>query len=740
VFATGNCTEARCELSSTCLSCEQQSSCVWCESAQKCVTRVSFVTELGFGQCLTYSGDACREACSALTSCDACLADVRCGWCSNLNLLGQGTCEAGTMEHSGLYAPDPQSLCNGGPGRTSTSATTATTRAVATTTMTTTAAPGTTTTVSSSSSSSSTTAVATTTTMTTTTTTTSAFAGNFTWHYFSCPDKDECQLGVHRCSVNATCLNVDNLMDPTGLGYRCLCPEDHVLLADNVTCQPTCLRFGCVNGSCVAPNQCRCSLGFTGTNCSTDCGCNGHSFCERSGPGVCDECMNATTGPTCGSCKPGHHGNATNGGRCLTCYEACHGHSNVCKPLPTDAAPICSGCGNNTFGSYCEQCGLGYFISPAVWPKAVAAGYASTRAYVDGEPGVVFECVPCRCNGHGSVCNPNSGEDCDCRNMTQTSASSCSDARRTDGSCWRVQCAQCMDKVRIGEEEANLEGDPVNGSLCFVIASPDTEFLGRLTPGEIEHFTITPRYTNVHLRFFVEGPPQAMLRAYITDTRNVSRSPATGELLFGRPPLATVTVVGRRSIVISSSENNFETGHFYAVIELVLAGGPVDASGGVPYRFFVVQKPSTINLFVFFAVFFSSFFLFLASVIVIFKIKLRVDHRHQAIEQAQRLESMARRPLAQLMLLLPSEIITGPARVAVANASSAGLLPLKPITEQPHVSGLASVTTVLVELPTDGRHRNLCVGSALVLNPNIPEPQKRNLRRRSQARFSATSV
>ena len=53
-------------------------------------------------------------------------------------------------------------------------------------------------------------------------------------------------------------------------------------------CRPVCAQ-GCVNGSCVEPDHCRCHFGFVGRNCSTECRCNRHSECA--GVGARDHCL-----------------------------------------------------------------------------------------------------------------------------------------------------------------------------------------------------------------------------------------------------------------------------------------------------------------------------------------------------------------------------------------------------------------------------------------------------------------
>ncbi|KAH3710831.1 hypothetical protein DPMN_070326 [Dreissena polymorpha] len=55
---------------------------------------------------------------------------------------------------------------------------------------------------------------------------------------------------------------------------------------------------------------CDCNLGWTGKDCNEDCKCNGHSMCEA-GVGICDLCLNKTTGPYCNQCLVGHYGDPT---------------------------------------------------------------------------------------------------------------------------------------------------------------------------------------------------------------------------------------------------------------------------------------------------------------------------------------------------------------------------------------------------------------------------------------------
>jgi len=50
---------------------------------------------------------------------------------------------------------------------------------------------------------------------------------------------------------------------------------------------------------------------FLGPDCTVDCGCNYHSHCSE-GVGLCDHCLDNTTGEYCQTCQNGHFGNASN--------------------------------------------------------------------------------------------------------------------------------------------------------------------------------------------------------------------------------------------------------------------------------------------------------------------------------------------------------------------------------------------------------------------------------------------
>lgn len=194
--------------------------------------------------------------------------------------------------------------------------------------------------------------------------------------YTSCPDLDECFLELHRCHLLATCT------DKPG-GYNCSCRNGYK--GDGVnTCDRTC-NVTCVHGRCSnAPNYvCQCDLGWTGDDCSIDCGCNNHSTCSE-GVGKCDACKGNTLGDRCHLCMENSWGNATTPDGCQEC--SCNGHGDVSLGTCHRLTGQCY-CTDDTRGRNCELCGPGFYGNPvrggtcyrACLPRNVIYGATSGR-------------------------------------------------------------------------------------------------------------------------------------------------------------------------------------------------------------------------------------------------------------------------------------------------------------------------------------------------------------------------
>lgn len=286
--------------------------------------------------------------------------------------------------------------------------------------------------------------------------------------------KNECLSGEHSCDERyEVCVDLQD-------GYECRCKPNHI--SDGTRCRPFCSQ-GCIHGTCVAPDVCQCHfgkfcleiqpkiyhltivVGYIGTNCSVACECNGHSQCS----GIhrlreCLSCQNNTQGSQCEKCKPFYVGNPVNGGKCISCKAYCNYNSDICltpKMLNHSQSSywnedssmeslaeiwqqdhvveaICVNCQHNSYGPRCEQCLPGYF--------------KTGDNIGDG-------CRPCHCHGHGDMCNPLNGENCNCQNNTESDRQ-CNQKNRDSLStpCWQLQCSKCKEYFL---------GLPTNGHQCY---------------------------------------------------------------------------------------------------------------------------------------------------------------------------------------------------------------------------------------------------------------------------------
>jgi len=157
------------------------------------------------------------------------------------------------------------------------------------------------------------------------------------------PECTTCVQGAHACHENATCSdNQGSLQCTCNAGYQ----------GNGFTCSPVCTGVECgSHGRCVEPDVCECALGWTGENCTRDCGCNQHSTCSESGPGLCDMCQDYTQGLHCETCSVGYFGNASRGGLCRPC--PCNNHGTC------DALGVCT-CDRFTSGPECATCAAGF--------------------------------------------------------------------------------------------------------------------------------------------------------------------------------------------------------------------------------------------------------------------------------------------------------------------------------------------------------------------------------------------
>ncbi|XP_067365540.1 multiple epidermal growth factor-like domains protein 8 isoform X2 [Channa argus] len=325
-----------CNQRKTCGECLSNSSqCAWCESAQACFYFAAYLTKYPYGECRdwydsVHSVPQCKQ-CSALNTCTDCLRTFQCGWCGDYNNPTIGKCLGGDwagMDDPSVYNcsvavaearaanPEPQTSAPPRPLE-----------------------------------------------MEMELEHLDDEEQDAIWSYPTCPDVEECRLGLHNCHVFATCIN-------TPTSYECHCERGYTgdgTLHCNQTCYNEC-REGQCSGS---PRfECECSLGWTsdpatlvlsGVECDVDCGCNFHSTCITA-PGICDECQDWTTGPHCEHCRPGSFGSAlADGGGCVPCE--CNGHGDPLRGYCHNQTGQCY-CTHNTQGPHCESCLPGYYGDP----------------------------------------------------------------------------------------------------------------------------------------------------------------------------------------------------------------------------------------------------------------------------------------------------------------------------------------------------------------------------------------
>ncbi|KYM76277.1 Multiple epidermal growth factor-like domains protein 8 [Atta colombica] len=466
--------EKRCSDHKDCRSCLKGtgaeggwSECRWSTQLNECISPSYQPLYCAGGVCglvlRNADMDHCPEPCSVFKQCSTCLKHSHCGWCSldSANVTGQGICTEGSLEAPADH-PAGETQDN-----------------VTMSLLVTVSKP------------------------------------DFSWHYVRCPPENECENGHHTCSPKSEkCFDLEE-------GFECKCGDGYKTETTwgndfgKKICVPMCTQ-GCVRGTCVKPDLCRCDFGYVGSNCSIQCQCNGHSDCA--GPDKldnCTKCHNNTMGKQCEKCLPLYVGNPADNGQCVPCLEYCNGHTRICindnvtvpDPNSVDKMSIeklsrqleegpvakakCINCGNNTRGDKCGECMTGYFR---------------------GTEDLRDVCRPCECHGHGFTCDPVTGEKCNCGNNTESEPSCMSGPIKGTNMggtpCWMVQCSKCRE---------NYAGTPTMGHQCYKTVTVDNKMCfdsklideckmkpKPLNPGQTVFYMVQPRFMNVDIRVMVD--------------------------------------------------------------------------------------------------------------------------------------------------------------------------------------------------------------------------------------------
>ncbi|OQV17322.1 Multiple epidermal growth factor-like domains protein 8 [Hypsibius exemplaris] len=464
-----------------------------------------------------------------------------------------------------------------------------------------------------------------------------------TWHFLACPPENECLNGHH------TCDDKSEECHDTLLGFNCTCKAGYMAIAATAPdrparCDPICTQ-GCQNGRCVEPETCECQFGFVGLNCSIACQCNGHSQCPSEHElTTCSQCMNNTYGTHCEKCEEGFVGDARNGGICQSCLSYCNGHSSVCLTLSqylniSSDAPFLP---DNPFQS------IESFQQLKLPLDRDGANKMAICRQCDGNTGATDSI----CDGSDKKELPNGI------------------------ACWTIQCAKCKEyfigtptnfhqcyrQLSVGEDHC-FDPELPAGRCVPVLECRHSNYVD-VTVGAVDlwfsdkddQFTVTvDKRTGFHN---VEVDPRYLAGARGID-EVVDFHRANGMMTFvsaeDRSKVVIIRDIRNRAVLtIPYGLFDLKTSKFYVVVQSVEgagAGSPSSHDVAARGRILFKQDQPHIDLFVFFSVFFSCFFLFLAVCIVLWKFKHVYGVRQTRQRVAIELQTMASRPFGSVCLV-----------------------------------------------------------------------------------------
>lgn len=207
-------------------------------------------------------------------------------------------------------------------------------------------------------------------------------------------------------------------------------------------------------------------------------------------------------------------------------------------------------------------------------------------------------------------------------------------------------------------------------------------------------------------------------------------------------------VRSRLVVTLPLDQHDLRTSKFYLIIYGLGDGRGRGAYGNLYFR----QDQPHIDLFVFFSVFFSCFFLFLALCVLLWKFKQAIDTQRSRQRQQKEMLHMASRPFARVLVLIESESYLysstpvphrrtkytkvnsrNPHHLPSLTPVESNLPPLTihkpvffkeplnsfdivPIATEPTADNMAALRTVVIQLPGDqSAPSKLCLGSGLTI-------------------------
>lgn len=246
--------------------------------------------------------------------------------------------------------------------------------------------------------------------------------------------------------------------------------------------------------------------------------------------------------------------------------------------------------------------------------------------------------------------------------------------------------SELIEPINIARKSSSIfPNHPYDGNFSFTSKS-------RFLPDDLHD--CSPSHLN---SLFVKDVHAKELSTYVTLTKCNTM-------------LRVYNLKNRLVITLPQHKHNLSLTHFY--IALRATNGP--ASYGL---IFFRQDQLHIDLFVFFSVFFSCFFLFLAVCVVVWKAKQAADVRRARLRHVVEMLHMARRPFASVQLSVDNSTIPQPhtRRALRANSSKHQSGGIRPIAVETLADQSAAVCTVFVCLPGGGKRPSISLASALVV-------------------------
>lgn len=177
--------------------------------------------------------------------------------------------------------------------------------------------------------------------------------------------------------------------------------------------------------------------------------------------------------------------------------------------------------------------------------------------------------------------------------------------------------------------------------------------------------------------------------------------------------LRVYNLKNRLVLTLPHNIHNLSSTRFF--IALKAANGP--ASYGLV---FFRQDQLHIDLFVFFSVFFSCFFLFLAVCVVVWKAKQAADNRRRHLRHVVEMLHMAKRPFASIQLCVQANGTPVQTRRRALRSNNLKYIQnahdIRPIAVEPTADNLAAVCTIVIRLPGNQKPTtSIALASTLVV-------------------------